>query len=70
MPPGVLCLASLSHLPLLSLLSLHISRTAGFGSPTARAALENVSVMQQAIQHGGDSSAVAQQLPPVLNGSV
>ena len=57
---------SLLHLSLLLLLSLWllllslcISRTAGFGAPTARAALENVTVMQQAIQHGGDSGAVA-----------
>src|SRR5450631_4323229 len=62
-PPGVLCPASLSllFLPLLLLLhlSLAFSRAAGFSSPTARAALEHVSVMQQAIQHGGDSGAVA-----------
>ena len=50
---------SLLHLSLLLLLSLRISRAAGFGAPTARAALENVTVMQQAIQHGGDSGAVA-----------
>jgi hypothetical protein len=66
MPPGVLCPASFSSL----LLSLRISRTAGFGTPTARAALENVSVMQQAIQHGGDSGAVAKQFSPVINGSI
>src|SRR5258708_25229706 len=63
-PPGVLCPASFS----LWLLSLRISRTAGFGAPTARAALENVSVVQQAIQHGGGSSAVAPQVFPVLYG--
>src|ERR1700692_5038349 len=58
---------SLLHLSLLLLLSLCISCTAGFGAPTARAALEDVTVMQQAIQHGGDSGAVAQQFPPVLH---
>ena len=41
------------------LLSLRIPSTAGLGAPTARAALENVSVMQQAVQHGGDSGTVA-----------
>jgi acid phosphatase family membrane protein YuiD len=61
---GVLCPASLS--PLLLLLSLAFSRTAGLGSPAARAALENVSVMQQAVQHRGDSGAVAQQFSPVI----
>src|SRR5271156_5714561 len=65
-PPGVLCPASFS----LWLLSLRISSTAGFGAPTARAAFENVSVMQQAIQHGGDSGAVAQQFSPVVYGAV
>src|SRR5271156_586357 len=69
-PPGVLCPASLSHLSLLLLLSLRISRTAGFGAPTARAAFEDVSVMQKTIQHGGDSGAVAQEFPPVVYGSV
>ena len=49
MPPGVLCPASLSPLSLLLLLSLRIPRTAGLGAPTAWAALENVSVMEQAI---------------------
>jgi hypothetical protein len=38
------------HLSLLLLLSLRIARIAGFAAPTARAAFENVSVMQQAIQ--------------------
>jgi hypothetical protein len=41
-------------------LSLGISHTAGFGAPTSRAALEYVAVMQQAIEHGGDSGAVTQ----------
>jgi hypothetical protein len=45
-------------LSLLLLLSLCIYCTAGFGAPTARSALEDVTVMQQAIQHGGDSGAV------------
>jgi len=61
---------SLLHFSLLLLLSLCICCTAGFGAPTARAALENVTVMEQAIQHGGDSGAVAQQFSPVFYGSV
>jgi hypothetical protein len=57
-------------LPLLLHLSLSFSKAAGFGAPTARAALENVSVMQQAIQHGGDSGAVTLQFAPVVDRSI
>jgi hypothetical protein len=56
------------HLSLL--LSLRISRTAGFGAPTTWSTFENVPVMQQAIQHGGNSGAVAEQFAPVFYGSV
>ena len=66
-PPGVLCPASLSPLFLPLHLSLAFPLTAGFGSPTARAAFEHVSVMQQPIKHGGDGGAVAQQLAPVFH---
>jgi hypothetical protein len=61
-PPGVLCPASLSLLFLLLLwvLSLAFSGTASPGSPAARAAFENVSVMQQSIQHGGDGGTIAE----------
>jgi hypothetical protein len=73
-PPGVLCPASLSllFLPLLLwlVLSLAFSRTAGLGSPAARAAFENVSVVQKTIQHGGDGGTITEQLPPVFHGSV
>jgi hypothetical protein len=41
-PPGVLCPASLLHL----FLSLFFLAAGGFGAPTARSALEQVSVMQ------------------------
>ena len=41
--------------------SLAVSGTAGFSTPTARTALEHVSVMQETIEHGGDSSAVTEQ---------
>ena len=64
--PGCFCPASL----LLLLSSLGFSAVPGFGSPAARAALENVAVMQQAVEHGGDGSAVAEQLAPVVHGSV
>jgi hypothetical protein len=40
---------------LILLLSFTFARAAGFGTPTARAALEYVSVMQQAVQHRADS---------------
>jgi hypothetical protein len=43
-------------------LSLVFSRAAGLGAPAARAALENVSVMQQAVQHGGDSGALERKI--------
>src|ERR1017187_8827998 len=41
-----------------------------FGAPTARAALEHMPMMQNAIEHGGYRCHVAQQLPPVLDGAV
>ena len=69
MPPGVLCPASLLLL-FLSCFVIGFLPAAGFGSPAARAALEHVSVMQQAIEHGGDGGAVAEQLAPVVHGSV
>jgi len=54
---------------LLLLLSLAFFRLPVWCANCA-AALENVSVMQQAIQHGGDGGAVAQQFSPVFHGSV
>jgi hypothetical protein len=51
-------------------LSLAFSLTADSGSPAARAAFEHVPVVQKAIQHGGDGGTIAEQLPPVFNGSV
>ena len=41
-----------------------------FGAPTARAALEDVAVMQQAVEHGGDGGDVAEQFSPVFDGTV
>src|SRR5579859_1137907 len=69
---GVLCPASLSLLFLLLVLflSLAFSRTAGLGSPAARTTFENMSVVQQPIQHGGYGGAIAEQFSPVFNGSV
>jgi len=49
---------------------MRIDRRRYLGAPTARAALEHVPVMENAIQHGGDRSHVAQQFPPVLDGAV
>jgi len=45
-------------------------RTAGLSSPAARAAFENVAVVQKTIQHGGDGGAIAEQLPQSSTGSV
>lgn len=38
--------------------------------PTARAALEQVTVMEQAVEHGADGSRVAKEFAPVLGGAV
>jgi|ERR1035437_3049962 hypothetical protein len=51
--PSAFCPVSL----LLLLLSLAFPWTAGFGSPTARAALQHVPMIQP-IQHGGFGTAV------------
>src|SRR5215471_11228608 len=64
--PGVLCPASLWFL----LFSWQVTCTTGFCTPAARAALEQVAVVQQPVQHGGDGGAVAEQLAPVVDGSV
>jgi len=42
----------------------------GLGSPAARAAFENVPMVQKTIQHGGDGGTITEQLSPVFNGSV
>ena len=42
----------------------------GFGAPTARPALEQVAVVQQAVQHGADGGAITEQLAPVLDRAV
>src|SRR5438034_8519876 len=42
----------------------------GFGAPTPRTALEHVAVMQQAIEHGADCGDIAEQLAPVLDGTI
>jgi hypothetical protein len=63
---GRFCPASLLFL----LLSLGFSAVSGFGSPAAWAALEDVSVVQQAVEHSGDGGAVAEQLTPVLNWTI
>jgi hypothetical protein len=38
-------------------------RQVHFGSPTARAAFEHVTVMEEAVEHGGDRSAVTKGFP-------
>ena len=40
------------------------------GAPAARAAREDVGVVEQAIEHRGDGGGVAEQLAPVLDGAV
>ena len=40
------------------------------GAPAARPALEHVRVMEQTVEQRGDSGGVAEQLTPVLDGSI
>ena len=42
----------------------------GLGAPTARAALEQVSVVEQPVEHGADGGGIAEQLAPVLDRTV
>ena len=42
-------------------------RQVHFGSPTARATFEHVTVMEEAVEHCGDGGAVTEQLSPVLH---
>ena len=46
--------------------------TAGrrLGAPTARAALEHVAVMQDAVEHGGDRCHITQQFAPVFDWTI
>src|SRR5262249_58719861 len=46
--------------------------TAGsrLGAPTAWAALEHVTVMQNAVEHSSDRGHVAEQLAPVFHGTI
>src|ERR1700694_5407893 len=41
-----------------------------FRTPTPRTAFENMPMMEEAIEHGGDGGAIAQQFAPVVDGSV
>ena len=41
-----------------------------FGAPTARAALEQVAVVEQAVEHSAAGGGIAQQLPPILDRAV
>ena len=45
-------------------------RQVGFGTPTARAALEKMAMMEQTIEHGADGGRVTHELAPVLYGPV
>jgi hypothetical protein len=41
-----------------------------FRAPTPRTAFENMTIMEEAIEHGGDGGAISQQFAPVVDGSV
>ena len=41
-----------------------------FGAPASRSALEDVRVMEEAIEQRGDGGGVAEQLAPVVDGTV
>jgi len=56
-------------LPLLFLVLVFRIGQLRFGPPTPRTAFENVTVMEQAIEHRCDRRAVAQQLAPVFHWS-
>ncbi len=40
------------------------------GAPAAGTTLENMAVVKQAIQHGADRRGIAQQLAPILDGTI
>jgi hypothetical protein len=42
----------------------------GPGAPAAGAALEDVAVVQEAIEHGGDRGGVGEEATPVFDGAV
>src|SRR5712692_939011 len=41
-----------------------------FRTPTPRPAFEHMTMMEEAIQHGGDGGAISQQFAPVVHGSI
>ena len=43
------------------------NRGGSFGSPAARAALEHMTMMQEAVEHGADCGDIAEQFAPVLD---
>ena len=45
-------------------------RQVGFGTPTAGAALDDVAMMEQAIEHGADGRRITHELTPILYGPV
>src|SRR5579872_832243 len=45
---------------------LRLWRQVSFRTPAPRTAFEYMPMMQKAVEHGGDGSAVSQQLAPVL----
>ncbi len=46
------------------------SRDGCFGAPTAWSTFEDVTMMKKAVEHGCDSRHIAEQLTPVLDGTV
>src|SRR5258708_17420962 len=46
-----------------------LRRQVYFRAPTSRTAFENMTVMEEAIEHGGDGCAVTQPLSPVRDAS-
>src|SRR5262249_9647282 len=45
-------------------------RQLSFSSPAARTTLQHVTVMKEAVQHGGNGCSIAQQLAPVFDGAI
>jgi hypothetical protein len=62
--------AAPSHLTKVSLPFLCSFGCGGLGAPAAGAALEHVTVVQQAVKHGADGSHVSEQFAPVIDGTI
>src|ERR1041385_4186336 len=49
---------------------LCLRRQLRFGSPAARPTLQDMAVMKEAVEHGGNGGRIAQEFSPVFNRSI